>query len=56
MTLDYGCPVFITGGKFKGRIGYFDDDGLDENNKPIGYVTLGPPLYSNEYEIPELVS
>lgn len=52
MALYYGCPVFITAGKLKGHIGYFDDDDLDENDQPIGFVSLGNPLYSSEYEVP----
>ncbi|MGN7760511.1 toll/interleukin-1 receptor domain-containing protein [Paenibacillus sp. 22594] len=52
MALYYGCPIFITEGKLKGRIGYFDDDELDENGQPIGFVSLGNPLYSSEHEVP----
>ncbi|TGV29649.1 toll/interleukin-1 receptor domain-containing protein, partial [Mesorhizobium sp. M00.F.Ca.ET.186.01.1.1] len=52
MSLEYGSTVFIMSGKFKGRIGYFDDDGIDEDDQPIGYVSLGDPLFSSEYEIP----
>jgi len=51
MTIDYG-PVFITDGEFKGRIGCLDDDTVDENDEPIGYVFLGHPYYSDEYRIP----
>ncbi|UHA73505.1 toll/interleukin-1 receptor domain-containing protein [Paenibacillus sp. 481] len=52
MDLYYGCPVYITAGKLKGRIGYFDDNGHDDSGKPIGYVSLGNPLYSREHKIP----
>ncbi|WP_339784461.1 toll/interleukin-1 receptor domain-containing protein [Paenibacillus sp. FSL R7-0313] len=52
MELYYGCPVFITEGTFKGRIGYFDDVELDKNGLTIGFVSLGNPLYSSEYEMP----
>ncbi|MCM3748104.1 toll/interleukin-1 receptor domain-containing protein [Paenibacillus pasadenensis] len=52
MALYYGCSVFVTKGKFKGRIGYFDDDEVDEHDQHIGFVSIGHPLYSREYEIP----
>jgi TIR domain. len=52
MELDYGCSVFIKSGKLKGRIGCFDDDDIDDKDQPIGFVSLGNPLYSSEYEIP----
>ncbi|MGG1314163.1 TIR domain-containing protein [Cohnella laeviribosi] len=52
MDLYYGCPVFIKSGKLKGRIGYFDDDDINENGQRIGFVSLGNPLYSSEYVIP----
>ena len=52
MALYYGYSVFIKSGKLKGRIGYFDDDDVDDNDQPIGFVSLGNPLYSREYEVP----
>lgn len=52
MELYYGCAVFITEGKFKGRIGYFDDDDLNEKGQAIGFVSFGNPLYSSEHEVP----
>ncbi|PPQ47382.1 toll/interleukin-1 receptor domain-containing protein [Paenibacillus peoriae] len=49
--LYYGSSVFIKAGKFKGRVGYLDDDDFRDSGKHIGYVCMGNPLYANEYEI-----
>lgn len=44
----YGI-VQITGGKYKGRFGYYDDDGEDNAGHPRAIVYFGSILYNSKY-------
>ena len=46
---DFG-PVRVTGGKHKGKVGYYDDDDWDLDGKAIVY--FGEPLKSEYALIP----
>ena len=41
--VNYG-PVYVDSGRYKGRIGYFDDEDVNSKSEPIGYVSFGDPL------------
>lgn len=48
--IDYGDPVEIIKGRYKGRVGYYDDDSGDEND-PLAIIYFGDPLLTKDVVI-----
>lgn len=47
---DHGV-VHIVGGPYKGQLGYYDDDDINENDRPRALVYLGAPFASKLVEL-----